>query len=207
MPALDGMRAEVNTGTCYHGRVDVSRYLFPGIVGLILLLVLWFILIYNGLIKWRYIVKNAWAQIDVQLKRRYDLIPNLVETVKAYASHERQLFESIAQARAAALGAQTPKEVETSDAQLAPAIRSLFAVVENYPQLKADQNFRKLMEELTATENKVAFARQYYNDSVQVYNTKTQEFPAAFIAHRLNFEPQDFLEARDFEREVQRVKF
>ena len=187
--------------------MDLSQYLVPGIVGLLVVAFLWLILLYNGMIKWNNIVRNAWAQIDVQLKRRYDLIPNLVETVRAYAAHERQLFERIATIRAAAVQAQSPREVEASDAQLAPVIRTLFAVAENYPQLKADQNFRKLMEELTSTENKVAFARQFYNDSVRVYNTKMQQFPAVFVARPLGFPPRDYLEAREFEREVQRVSF
>lgn len=187
--------------------MDLGRYLVPGIVGLLVLGFLWLVLLYNGLIKWNNIVRNGWAQIDVQLKRRYDLIPNLVETVRAYAAHERQLFEQIARLRATAVQAQTPRDVEASDAQLAPAMRTLFAVVENYPQLKADQNFRKLMEELTATENKVAFARQFYNDSVRVYDTKIEQFPAVFIARSLGFSPRDYLEAREVEREVQRVSF
>ncbi len=141
------------------------------ILVLLVLVVLWLVLLYNGLVKWRNTVAGAWAQIDVQLKRRYDLIPNLVETVRGYAKHEREVFETVARVRAEALTAGTPRDVEGAERQLAPAIRSLFAVAEAYPQLKADQNFRDLMEELTATENKVAFARQYYNDSVRTANS------------------------------------
>lgn len=170
-------------------------------------LVLWLVLLYNGLIRWRNTVAAAWAQIDVQLKRRYDLIPNLVETVRGYARHEREVFETVSRVRAEALTAGTPRDVAEADRQLAPAIRSLFAVAEAYPQLKADQNFRDLMEELTATENRVAFARQYYNDSVRVYNTKIQQFPAALIAGWLQFRPSDYLEADAVQREVQQVKF
>ena len=169
--------------------------------------ILWFVLLYNGLVRWRNTVAAAWAQIDVQLRRRYDLIPNLVETVRGYASHEREVFETVTRARAEALTAGTPRDVADADRHLAPAIRSLFAVAEAYPQLKADQNFRDLMEELTATENRVAFARQYYNDSVRVYNTKIQQFPAALIAGRLRFRPSDYLEADAVQREVQQVKF
>lgn len=169
--------------------------------------ILWFVLLYNGLVRWRNTVAAAWAQIDVQLKRRYDLIPNLVETVRGYAQHEREVFETVTRARAEALTAGTPRDVAAADRHLAPAIRSLFAVAEAYPQLKADQNFRDLMEELTATENRVAFARQYYNDSVRVYNTKIQQFPAALIAGRLRFRPSDYLEADAVQREVQQVKF
>ncbi|HEY3246903.1 MAG TPA: LemA family protein [bacterium] len=177
------------------------------VMTLLILLLLSFVLLYNGLVKWRNTVASAWAQIDVQLKRRYDLIPNLVEAVRGYARHERELFETIARVRSSALAAGTPQAVADAELQLAPAIRSLFAVAEAYPQLKADQNFRTLMEELTATENKVAFARQYYNDSVRVYNTKIQQFPAALIAGWLRFRPSDYLEVDAVQREVQQVKF
>ncbi|HEV8353484.1 MAG TPA: LemA family protein [bacterium] len=177
------------------------------VITLVVILLLWFVLLYNGLVKWRNTVQSAWAQIDVQLKRRYDLIPNLVDTVRAYAKHERELFETIARVRAEALTAGNPRDVAGAEMRLAPAIRSLFAVAEAYPQLKADQNFRDLMEELTATENKVAFARQYYNDSVRVYNTKIQQFPAALIAGPLHFLPADYLEVDAVQREVQQVKF
>jgi len=177
------------------------------LVALLAVLLLWLLLLYNGLVKWRNTVASAWAQIDVQLKRRYDLIPNLVEAVRGYAKHERELFETIARVRAAALTAGTPRDVAGAEMQLAPAIRSLFAVVEGYPQLKADENFRALMEELTATENKVAFARQYYNDSVRVYNTKTQQFPSALLAAWFHFRSADYLEVDAVQREVQQVKF
>jgi len=171
------------------------------------ILALWLLLLYNGLVKWRNIVAGAWAQIDVQLKRRYELIPNLVETVRGYARHERDLFEQIARIRAAALTAGSPRDVASADTQLAPAMRSLFAVAEAYPALKADQHFRSLMEELTATENKVAFARQYYNDSVRVYNTKTEQFPSAVLAARFGFRPAEYLEIDAVQREVQQVTF
>jgi LemA protein len=173
----------------------------------LVLLAAWFLFLYNGLVRWRNTVASAWAQIDVQLKRRYDLIPNLVETVRGYARHERELFERIARIRTAALRAGTPRDVAGADTELAPAIRALFAVVEAYPELKADQQFRLLMEELTATENKVAFARQYYNDSVRVYNTKTQQVPSAFLASWFAFGPAEYLEADAVQREVQQVTF
>lgn len=179
-----------------------------GYIGaLLLVLAVWFLLLYNALVKWRNTVAGAWAQIDVQLKRRYDLIPNLVEAVRGYARHERELFERIAEIRTAALAARTPQDVAGTDLQLAPAFRSLFAVVEAYPALKADQNFRSLMEELTATENKVAFARQYYNDSVRVYNTKTQQVPSAVLAAWFGFRPAEYLEVEAVQREVQQVAF
>lgn len=177
------------------------------LVVVLAILVLWLVFLYNVLVKWRNTVASAWAQIDVQLKRRYDLIPNLVEAVRGYAQHERELFETIAKVRAAAMTAGTPRDVAGAEMQLAPAIRSLFAVAEAYPQLKADQNFRALMEELTTTENKVAFARQYYNDSVRVYNTKIQQFPSALLAGWFRFLPADYLEVDAVQREVQQVKF
>jgi LemA protein len=177
------------------------------IVILVVILLLWLVWLYNSLVRWRNTVAAAWAQIDVQLKRRYALIPNLVETVRGYARHEREVFETVTRARAEALAAGTPRDVAEADRHLAPAIRSLFAVAEAHPQLKADQNFRDLMEELTATENRVTFARQYYNDSVRVYNTKIQQFPAALIAGWLRFAPSDYLEADAVQREVQQVSF
>lgn len=154
------------------------------------LLAVWFLFLYNSLVKWRNTVASAWAQIDVQLKRRYDLIPNLVETVRGYARHERELFEKIARIRTAALTARTPRDVAGADTELAPAIRALFAVVEAYPALKADQQFRLLMEELTATEN-----------------TKTQQVPSAFLASWFGFGPAEYLEADAVQREVQQVTF
>ncbi len=187
--------------------MDLSRYLGLTLIAAAVLAVAWLALLYNGLVKWRNVVQSAWAQIDVQLKRRYDLIPNLVEAVKGYAAHEREVFEQIARTRSAALAAATPRDVAESETRLAPAMRSLFAVAEQYPQLRADQNFRSLMEELVATENKVAFARQYYNDSVRVYNTKIQQVPAVLLARGMAFGPQDYLEVDAVQREVQQVKF
>jgi LemA protein len=161
-----------------------------GLVGVLLLLV--GIGIYNGLISKRMETQNAWSQIDVQLKRRYDLIPNLVETVKGYASHERETLEKVIQARNAAMGAQTVGEHAQAENMLTGALKSLFAVSEAYPDLKANQNFLKLQEELTATENRIGFARQHYNDSVGDYNSAMQRFPGVLVANLFAFRPAEF---------------
>src|SRR6476620_6897409 len=147
------------------------------IVVVVLLLLLTFWLGYNGLVKRRNQVDNAWSQIDVQLKRRHDLIPNLVETVKGYAAHERGTFEAVTAARANAINAQSPAAQAQAENVLSGALKSLFAVAEAYPDLKANQNFLNLQEELTSSEDRVAYARQYYNDSVLSYNTQIQKFP------------------------------
>src|SRR5215468_4979385 len=152
------------------------------IVAIIVIAVLLFILSYNGLVRLRNRVDNAWSQIDVQLKRRHDLIPNLVETVKGYAAHERQTLEAVTDARASAINAQGPAQQAQAENVLTGALKSLFAVSEAYPDLKANQNFSQLQEELTGTEGRIAYARQFYNDSVQRYNTKIQSFPAVVIA-------------------------
>jgi len=146
------------------------------VIALVVLFVLALILIYNGLVRQRNRIDNAWSQIDVQLKRRYDLIPNLVETVKGYAAHERQVFENVTQARANAINAQGPAQQAEAENVLSGALKSLFAVAEAYPDLKANQNFLSLQEELTSTEDRVAYARQFYNDSVLSYNNKLQTF-------------------------------
>jgi len=161
--------------------------------------------IYNGLVGSRNQVDNAWAQIDVQLKRRHDLIPNLVETAKGYMKHERETFESITKARSAAMGAKTVPEVAKSEGQLADALSKFMLVVENYPELKANQNFLALQEELTSTENKIAFARQNYNDQVLFYNNKIQMFPSNLIAGMFNFTTRQFFEAPEGDRAVPTV--
>ncbi len=145
------------------------------------LLVLYVISLYNKLVKLRNRIENAWAQIDVQLKRRWDLIPNLVETVKGYASHERETLEAVIAARNAATTASGPAEQAANENMLTGALRQLFAVSEAYPELKANQNFLELQEELTATEGRIAYARQHYNDQVTKYNTGTETFPALSI--------------------------
>lgn len=165
------------------------------------------IAMYNQLVVKRMRVNNGWAQIDVQLKRRYDLIPNLVETVKGYAAHEKAVFEKVAQARSVAMGATSPKEIAEANNMLTSTLKSLFAVSEAYPQLKANENFMKLQEELTATENRISFARQFYNDVVMDYNTTIQKFPQAVIANMFSFTAREFFEAPAAEKEAVKVKF
>ena len=166
------------------------------VVGVVVvLLILVFILSYNGLVRLRNRIDNAWSQIDVQLKRRYDLIPNLVETVKGYAAHERQTLESVTQARANAINAQGPAQQAEAENVLSGALKSLFAVAEAYPDLKANQNFLSLQEELTSTEDRVAYARQFYNDSVLNYNNKIQSLPTNILAGMFNFEKREYFEA------------
>jgi LemA protein len=166
------------------------------IVGaIVVLLILILIFMYNGLVRTRNRIDNAWSQIDVQLRRRYDLIPNLVETVKGYAAHEREVLESVTQARANAINAQGPAQQAQAENVLEGALKSLFAVSENYPDLKANQNFLNLQEELTSTEDRVAYARQFYNDSVLSYNNKIQSLPTNILAGMFNFEKREYFEA------------
>ena len=164
------------------------------VIAIVVILVLWLILSYNGLIRLRNRIENAWSQIDVQLKRRHDLIPNLVETVKGYAAHERQTFESVTNARANAINAQGPVQQAQAENQITGALKSLFAVAEAYPDLKANQNFLALQEELTSTEGKIAYARQFYNDQVMLLNTRIQSFPSNVIARAGRFQPRQFFE-------------
>jgi len=176
--------------------------------GLILVVGLWLIATYNGLVGLRNALKNAWSQIDVQLKRRYDLIPNLVETVKGYAKHERETFENVIKARQAGIDAKTVKDQAQAENMITGALRQLFALSEAYPDLKANQNFLALQEELASTENKIAFSRQYYNDTVQTFNTRQQQFPANMIAGMLGFTPADFFEIEEpAAREAPKVRF
>jgi LemA protein len=158
------------------------------------LLLLYLILLYNGLVQKRNRVDNAWAQIDVQLKRRRDLVPNLVETVKGYAAHERGTFEQVTEARAAAAGARTPGEAVRAENALTQALGRLFAVAEAYPELKANQNFLDLQSQLRETEDRVAVSRQVYNDTVLTYNNAIQTFPAVLAAGVLGFRRRDFFE-------------
>lgn len=182
--------------------------LFLLLGGLVLVVAVVVIGIYNGLVGGRNQVDNAWSQIDVQLKRRHDLIPNLVETAKGYMQHERQTFESITQARSQAMGAKNVAEASKAEGALTDALSKFMLVVENYPDLKANQNFLSLQETLTSTENKIAFARQAYNDAVLTYNNKTQMFPSNIVAGMFNFTKRDFFEiASPAEREVPKVKF
>ena len=178
------------------------------IVGLIVLLVIVFVAIYNGLVKLRNQVKNAWAQIDVQLKRRHDLIPNLVETAKGYMKHERETLEAVVQARNLARDAKTPGQASAAEQNLSSALGQFFLVVEQYPDLKASQNFMSLQEELSSTENRIAFARQFYNDQVMIYNTKIQKIPANVVASMCNFTEKESFELKtEAERAVPEVKF
>ena len=169
---------------------------------------LWLVGMYNGLVRLRNQVKNAWSQIDVQLKRRHDLIPNLVESVKGYAAHERGTLEEVVQARSRAVSATGVGETSQAEAELSGALGRLMVVVEQYPDLKANQNFLSLQEELTSTENKIGFSRQHYNDSVMTYNTRIQSFPANIIAGMFNFKDETFFEIQDEAvREVAQVQF
>ena len=170
-------------------------------------LVLFVILLYNSLIRLRNQVKNSWAQIDVQLKRRTDLIPNLVETVKGYMKHEKSVLENVTKARAAMTKATTIEGKAKASNMLSNTLKSLFAVSENYPQLKANENFMQLQEELTGTENKIAYARQHYNDIVMVFNTKIETFPNNVFAKQLNFKKEASFEATEEERKNVKVKF
>lgn len=180
------------------------------IIGVVIVLALLLIFTYNGLVRLRNQVKNAWAQIDVQLKRRHDLIPNLVETVKGYAKHERETFEAVTNARNLAQGA-VGKGVGTqskAEVELSGALSRLLAVAERYPDLKANQNFLALQEELSSTENKISFSRQFYNDSVLNYNNKTQMFPSNIIAGMFGFKPGEFFEVQaEAERAAPKVSF
>ena len=173
--------------------------------GVIVLGIIWIISLYNTLVQIRNRVRNAWSQIDVQLKRRHDLIPNLVEVVKDYMSYEQETLQKVIQARNMAINAQGVGDVAKSENMLTGALKSLFALVENYPDLKANQNVMELQEELTSTENKIAFARQYYNDSVMNLNNRTEMFPSNMIAGMFNFKKEVFYEIPEAEKEVPKV--
>jgi len=179
------------------------------IVIIVVLVVLALIVVgmYNGLVRARNRVDNAWAQIDVQLKRRYDLIPNLVETVKGYAAHERQTLEAVVQARNAGMAAQGPAQQAQAENMISGALRQLFALSEAYPDLKANQNFLNLQEELTGTEGRIAYARQFYNDSVQRWNTQIQTFPSVILAGMFHFTQREYFETEEGDRAVPQVSF
>ncbi len=179
------------------------------ILAIIALLVFLFVGIYNRLVTLRQRIKNAWAQIEVQLKRRYDLIPNLVNTVKGYATHERETFEKVTQARNMAIQAKNINEQAGAENMLSGALKTLFAVAENYPQLKADANFRQLQEELANTEGKIAFSRQFYNDTIMSYNTTIQKFPTVLIAGMFGFHKEEYfnLDEEAAAREAVKVEF
>jgi LemA protein len=177
------------------------------ILVIVVLVGLYAVFSYNRLVSLRNRIENAWAQIDVQLKRRYDLIPNLVETVKGYASHERETLDAVIEARNAGMNASGPHDQAQAENQITGALKSLFALSEAYPDLKANQNFAQLQEELTGTEGRIAYARQFYNDTVYRYNTKIQSFPSNVLANAFRFSEREYFEADDESRGPTQVRF
>ncbi|MDP1845113.1 MAG: LemA family protein [Candidatus Moranbacteria bacterium] len=181
------------------------------ILGVLGLIVVWLIAVYNGLITLRNRTDEAWSDIDVQLKRRYDLIPNLVETIKGYAGHEKEVFEKVTLARTAAINAEKggiPAEIGKAENMLAGALKTLFAVAENYPDLKASQNFLQLQDELSDTENKIQASRRFYNGNVRDFNTKREQFPTNLVAGMFGFKSKEFFEVEEpKEREAVKVQF
>lgn len=181
----------------------MQTWIIIAIIAVVVLLLIW---IYNSLIRLRMRVNNAWSQIDVQLKRRYDLIPNLVSAVKGYMKHEKGVLEEVTKARTSLMSGSM-KDKARADNQITDALKTIFAVAENYPQLKANENFMQLQEELSGTESKVAYARQFYNDSVMQYNESLQVFPKSIFAKLFNFEAREFFEADKKERDTVKVDF
>ncbi len=178
------------------------------IIAIAVVLVLWLVFTYNGLIRRRYRVKESWADIDVQLKRRYDLIPNLIETVKGYAGHEKETFEKVTRARTDALGAQSVHDKEVAENMLTSALKSIFAIAEAYPQLRAVESFVKLQDELADTENKIQASRRFYNGNVIELNTKIETFPTNLIAGTLGFKKEEFFQLKQEEaKEPVKVSF
>ena len=177
------------------------------ILGIVVLAVLWAVAMYNGLIRLKNRVDEAWSDIDVQLKRRYDLIPNLVNTVKGYAAHEKEVFEKVTEARTRAMGAQSAGDKAQAENALSQTLKSLFAVAEAYPDLKANQNFLELQRELTDTEDKIQASRRFYNGNVRDFNTKIQVFPNNIFAGMLGFSAREFFEAEGSEKEPVKVEF
>lgn len=170
-------------------------------------LLLYILFAYNSLVSLRMRVKEAWSQIDVQLNRRADLIPNLVATVKGYTKHEKELLENVTNARTKLMSAQSPKEKAKADGELEGVLKTLFAVAENYPNLRASENYMKLQQELADTEDKVAYARQFYNTSVMEYNTRIQLFPIVMLASYFKFEKEEFYEVKDEDKKKVKVEF
>jgi len=177
------------------------------LIGAVVLLALYLVGTYNGLVVLKTRIQEALSGIDVQLKRRADLIPNLVETVKGYAKHEKEVFENVTKARSALMKAETPKEKADADNMLSGALKSLFAVAEAYPQLQASENFRELQRQLEDTEDKIAYSRQFYNSNVLDYNTKIKVFPSNLIANFFGFKAVEFFETSEEERKNVKVKF
>lgn len=178
------------------------------LLAIIVIAILWFISVYNGLVVRRNRVREAWSDIDVQLKRRYDLIPNLIETVKGYAAHEKSVFENVTEARGRAIGAQGKMEKAGAENALSDTLKSLFAVAENYPQLKANENFLELQRELTDTENKIQSARRFYNGVVLEFNNAIQVFPTNMVSNMLGFKQEEFFGLEnEAAKEPVKVKF
>ena len=177
------------------------------LIVVVVLLVLYFISTYNGLVKLRNMVKDQWAQIDVLLKRRADLIPNLVETVKGYAAHEKETLDAVITARNKAVSATTPEAEMKADGELTGALSRLFALAESYPDLKANTNFMDLQNNLKESEDKISYARQFYNDAVLKYKNKLEMFPSNIVASMFGFKPEPFFEVAEADKEVPKVKF
>ncbi|MFA5134037.1 MAG: LemA family protein [Patescibacteria group bacterium] len=178
------------------------------VLGILALLAVWIIAVFNRLIALRNRTDEAWSDIDVQLKRRHDLIPNLLETVKGYAAHEKEVFAQVTAARSAAMTAKSPEDLAAAENQLTGALKTLFAVAESYPDLKASQNFLRLQDELSDTENKIQAARRFYNGNVRDFNIRIEQFPSNVIANTMNFKKREFFEIENGEeREVPDVKF
>lgn len=190
------------------GLFDVVEWKF-NLVAIGIVVIIWIIAVYNGFVTLRYRVKESWSDIEVQLKRRYDLIPNLIETVKGYMAHERGVFEKVTQARTAAMGAHTAGEHAKTENMLSGALKSLFAVAENYPELKANTNFLELQRELSDTENKIQAARRFYNSNVMAQNTAVDSFPSNIIAQLFRFGREEFfdLDEAPEQREPVKVQF
>ncbi|KKQ73585.1 MAG: LemA family protein [Berkelbacteria bacterium GW2011_GWB1_38_5] len=176
-------------------------------LGILAVLIIWFIAVFNGIVTLRNRTQEAWSDIDVQLKRRHDLIPNLIETVKGYAKHEKELFEKVTEARASAMKAQGPAESGKAENMLTDTLKSLFAVAENYPQLRASENFQKLQDELTDTENKIEAARRFYNGNVRDFNIQIQTFPNSLVAGMTGSKAFELFQMAEGEKETPQVKF
>jgi LemA protein len=177
------------------------------LIVIVVVVLLWIVGAYNSLVKFKVRAEEAWSDIDVQLKRRYDLIPNLVETVKAYAKHEKQVFESVTEARTAAMKAKSPASREEAENMLSGTLKSLFAVAESYPELKASDNFKELQRELSDTENKIEASRRFYNSNVRDLNIAIESFPTNIFANMFNFKKKDLFEAEEGERTTPKVSF
>jgi len=185
----------------------ISTFVLAVVLGIVVIFLFWIVYLYNRMVTLRNRINNAWSQIDVQIRRRYDLIPNLVEAVKGYAAHEKEVFQKVTEARAAMASATTVAEQAQAQNQITQALKSLFAVAEAYPQLKANENFMMLQEELSGTESKIAYARQFYNDTVMAYNTLIQSFPAKMLAPPFGFMEREYFPMDESAREPVKVQF